>query len=395
MNVRRRLILGLTVGIGLSLLSLAFGGSMLSQAHSRGWSGVQITPPEHRARVSAGKTQASAGPFVPQTLMFSYPDSPADVGGLKMGDRVVAVAGADFKDTSGLAAVDARVKRGDVVVYTVERGGKTLQIPIRFASPYAGVLPIVQLIVLGSVALVFLLTGFFVFSRKPDDRRVVVFYALTLVSGVSMLGLTPAGVATSNWRGIVWEPHGLDYLPLIALAAVAFASVPLTLHLALIFPRDRPVVTATPHVLRWVYGLPLAMLAAATLFALAIGAKNTLRNAPHAVGLRAICATFAAIALIATIAAVAVLLRRRDASRRRALFGRPITTMAATLIVLAAAGVLALSLDLRKTSVAPIILMFLLPAFGILLMPVLSCVSLLRSYREANVEWSAGWERCF
>ena len=36
--------------------------------------------------------------------------------------------------------------------------------------------------------------------------------------------------------------------------------LPMVLHLALIFPRDRPVLRSSPQVFRWVYGIPAALV---------------------------------------------------------------------------------------------------------------------------------------
>jgi len=355
---------------------------LLVKSHVRGWAGVAITPPPQTNRVTVGESHG--GIYAPQTVLLAFPNGPAFRGGMREGDFVVSIGGADFRDRNALTKLDARVKRGDVVSYVVERGGKRLTLPVRFDTPMRCSLVVVQEVVVTVVAIIFLVIGFFVFSRKPDDRRVVVFFVLMLLFGVTMLGVSNVATAQPSFRGIAWD-QGVDYMFVGVLSLLALATVPLTLHLALIFPRDRPIMRTTPHALGWVYGAPVAMLSAIALSAFGLAARDALL-APGAGLQRAITGIASAIVLLGVIAAAALILRRRHGTRLRAFSDRPIVTLTASMLAMVSICMLLLALQLRMASKVAAIIAIVLPALGMLFMPVLSFVSLFRSYREANVE---------
>src|SRR6187399_3132910 len=104
MNVRRRLIVGLAIGILLVVASAIVGGRIMWRAHERGWAGLTIMPPIPTRRVSTGKPPGF-GKYTPQAVMLTFPRSPADHAGIGPGDKVLAIGGIDFLDTKGLSAL--------------------------------------------------------------------------------------------------------------------------------------------------------------------------------------------------------------------------------------------------------------------------------------------------
>jgi len=106
------------------------------------------------------------------------------------------------------------------------------------------------------VAVVFLAIGLFAYWKKPDDRRVLVFYLLSAAAAVyfflnpveqltsmNALGFKRSGLSTLEWGSFVWS----------------FLFIPLLLHMALIFPKPRPAVTNNPYLFRWLYGMPILL----------------------------------------------------------------------------------------------------------------------------------------
>src|SRR6185503_5704641 len=106
----------------------------------------------------------------------------------------------------------ARARTGDSIVYRVIRGGRTLDIPVRFESPLVNPMFVIALVVRCGVALVFLIIGILVFMRRSDDRRVLVFYALVMVGALSLIASPVLMLDGTNLRGIVAEQFFLPSL---------------------------------------------------------------------------------------------------------------------------------------------------------------------------------------
>ena len=92
------------------------------------------------------------------------------------------------------------------------------------------------------VALTFLFIGAFVFWRRPGDARATVFYAMTLVAALTFASTSLIQVDSANMRGISVAQSLGDVWRLIFLGAAGLFFAPLLLHLALIFPKERPIV---------------------------------------------------------------------------------------------------------------------------------------------------------
>jgi len=118
------------------------------------------------------------------------------------------------------------------------------------------------------VALVFLLLGFVVYIKKADDKRTIVFSlmaisaaayfildAVTLIDAKNALGIFSESGVTLGGAAIESFVLIVEFLPILFL-----------LHLALIFPRERPMIRIRPEIVRWMYWFPLLLIPTPKLF---------------------------------------------------------------------------------------------------------------------------------
>ncbi|MBI1759902.1 MAG: SpoIIE family protein phosphatase [Acidobacteria bacterium] len=169
-------------------------------------------------------------------------DSPA-YGLLRQGDRILAFNGVSVAtDPSGLS-IASRLPPGTRYTMTVLRDGQELTvtlhtIPRRPASfPWSRLIPPL-----------FWLTGLFVFLLKPEDRQARL---LALMLG-SFSGLLSGNLSVDSIPGLL----GL----MVGLARIAgLCSVPLLLHLFLVFPAVNPWLERWPKLMRWLY-LPFCLI---------------------------------------------------------------------------------------------------------------------------------------
>jgi serine protease Do len=98
-------------------------------AVTRGWLGVQIQPISHEIAESIGLAKAKGAIVADVTE-----GSPAQEGGLKVGDTILMVNGAEVEDPRDLALKISRINPGDKAKVTVWRNGKEKQISLRIGS---------------------------------------------------------------------------------------------------------------------------------------------------------------------------------------------------------------------------------------------------------------------
>src|SRR5204862_5027867 len=153
------------------------------------------------------------------------------------------------------------------------------------------------------VALTFLVLGIFVFWRLPSDSRAVIFFVMTLVAAVTLASTAVLQAEGSNMRGIVSAQDSFRQLwEVILLLAAGVFFAPLLLHLALIFPKERPVIARRPYIFRWVYGVPIGICVYA-LFLLTTFTALENRVVP-----KDAARIFAGIVVVAAIAACVALI---------------------------------------------------------------------------------------
>jgi len=249
MSRRTRLILILLLTVGAVGGVLTYAVARARVWHERGWTGV------YYFNGAGAKQQARMMGLEEYQVLTIASGSPAD-GRLLYRDEVLSINGIPRENTAALTKLDAGLHRGSTVVYRVKRGAQTLDVPLQLQSPLRTRWIILRHASALVVALIFIATGVVIIWRAPSDSRAIVFYMLALLSAVAIIGSAATTYEQSNARGILnTSVPGLTNVYIVSLAG--FMYPPLILHLALIFPRRRPVVERHPVVIRWIYAVTL------------------------------------------------------------------------------------------------------------------------------------------
>jgi S1-C subfamily serine protease len=95
----------------------------------RGWLGVNVDDDE---KVVRSGQMVKIEPRV--RIVGVIPDSPAAAAGLKTGDSLVVLNGTPIHCTACVRAATIRARVGDTIQAVVERGGKTLEIPMKIEA---------------------------------------------------------------------------------------------------------------------------------------------------------------------------------------------------------------------------------------------------------------------
>lgn len=372
--------------IGLAILQVAVFGALLywhlGSQQRAGWAGFGYTAgaTADAPRSGPGAALAALAGF-PGRVVAVVPGSPADRAGVRKGDVVRTVNDVALHDTGALLALSRAARRGDEVTYALERGGEQLQVSLRLVSPFA--FPAVTAGVVTSVlsGFAFVLISLLVLGARPDSRAAKVFFLLCTVGGAMYFMWAGSEAQIPDTRGVAAmsaDPFWLIILIVFGLFSGVVAN--LLLHLALVFPRPRPVVQRWPGILGWVHlgpALPLvwllgivagielssaawggAVLVAGLASALAGPGRRMWRTARRAGVLRSVAdhplaATTASLAMVATAAPALRLLPSGWARAAGVLVG------------------------------AGLVVGFLIYAVAY---SVLTCIALVRSYRESGVE---------
>jgi serine phosphatase RsbU (regulator of sigma subunit) len=374
-----------------------------------GWVGMAFMP----GKKSAGKTDVMLKGMGPGAVYLIFPGSPAHQAGMLRGDEVLEINGTPIYEETQLQALAATAMIGDTLIYRISRGEKELSLPLRLESPLKTQMIAIMLYTSIPVALISLMIGFFVHWKTPQDRRAFVFYLMSVVAAAYFFINSVAGPEQVNAIGLQrFTTIFLVYAVVIVLFSL------LLLHLALVFPKERPVVKKHPYIFRWIYGLPLLMLSPIVLISgiavlyqkLHNPDKSLLYNLGYSFGklLGQLIHKFEPTKLIVEIIVAATLLAMitlllsmyKKAARaegwKQALISRPFTTMSAFTVIALLVTVICFMLfqvfhlpriiGVILVLIAAAILMF--SVFGLLglLYPAATCAALLRSYRESGVE---------
>jgi serine phosphatase RsbU (regulator of sigma subunit) len=335
----------------------------------------------------AHTVRAGTGTFRSGRVFMVFPGSAADRAGMTCDDTVVAINGLPILgNQDALTKLDDRLRAGDVLRYTTIRNGKQRSIEVPLGSPLKVWLMLSQQGLSATMAVLFMGIGFLVFTRRPDDRRATVFFVMVLFGALSLIGSISTQLDGSNARGIIMRPSSFVAVA-GAIGVFSLGFLPLTLHLALVFPNDRPILKRRPVILRWVYGIPLLAATVAIGFA-ALTALFSQQKA-YAAGFHAgryLSTIGPLLAAAGLIVALRIVYVGRNGAVVSAFFHRPIQCLISILaIALAVATLLGNSghvggmmLVLGLTAAVPFLI--------ILVYPILSCIALYRSYREAGPE---------
>src|ERR1051326_461866 len=303
-----------------AVVFVAVGGAVawrLTVADREGWTGMNYMPREKKA----GPDALSPFGWKQGSVIVVYPASPADRAGIQPRDQVESMNGVPITDWPALAQLDRKLKSGDHLVVRIVHDNVARDVPLVLESELRS--PLIRLNGASSilVGLVYLAIGTLIFWRRPDDRRVTVFFAVTLIAYTAFIG-TPL-MQTTNMHGIA-PPQNLSAIPQVAFVfAAVLLFAPTLLHLALVFPKPRPILARRPEIFRWIYAPPLLLLPALSwmlVFTITLASKK------HNAFWQFVLACTAAGGAVILFAALRVALRARTAGIRDALLRQPVWT---------------------------------------------------------------------
>ena len=188
------------------------------------------------------------------------PGGPADVAGLEVGDRILAINDVPITRFDALIRMTAEIEVGDVVRYRISREAAEREV-----SLVMGPIPVesrFQKTTLAATGLAFLAVGILVAWRRADAMAMV-FYSLTLVFAF-LFAPVPMHPSLA-WNVEITILYVLAYLLLPALF----------LHFFLIFPFQRAIVARHPRLVRGLYATSLGLFCVgATLQVLFLAAQR-------------------------------------------------------------------------------------------------------------------------
>jgi len=199
------------------------------------------------AQRRVGFTFSATGPPVLESVV---PESPAQQGGLKVGDRLVAVAGREVEDSLTYDMIAAGFERDRPVEMVVERGDRrqTLTVVPGMEASWRSFL-LSALVCLGYLSL-----GLLAFYQRSDDVR------------ARLLGLFALAVTVE--MALPWQSIGSPALAVIATTALLLLSgfqAATELHLASLIPRRRSWLHRWPRIVLLYYGVGLGMSLVSTV----------------------------------------------------------------------------------------------------------------------------------
>jgi PAS domain S-box-containing protein len=173
------------------------------------------------------------------------PDSPAFNAGIRTGDYVLAINGAEIHSAIDVTKRLWRAGLWSEAHYRIDRGGREFetQLVTQPAEKPSSVENYLRV-----VGLLYLFIGLFIFARRWNATRAVHFYVFCLVSFVLYSFQYTGKLSTFDWE-IYW-----------AGTAARLLQPALLLHFALVFPERRPVSRWHGARLATIYALPGVLL---------------------------------------------------------------------------------------------------------------------------------------
>lgn len=381
---KRNRVLGVTYFLLLVVASFVVARFMAWQHH--GWTGLCYMPGTlERWQLPQNKeSEPKRLGYTPGGVITTFAGTPAEAAGIATGDVVLAVNGVSTVEHERLAKLDAQLKLNDEITYQIRRkDGSQATVRMRLDSPLRSRQIYVSIMTGFGAALVFCALGTLVYWRKPEDHRALIFYLLSLMATIVFATGPLFYVDVLAARGakplFVFTPA--QTLLWTAIALIQYMVLVLIVHLALIFPRPRPLVQKNPQVLRWLYLAPLLDFVTVPTFAV-IG---LLQSAPR-VGLATLW--LPVLALSGYLAAKGW----QSSSWKHTLGNRPIGVLGTIgLLIIASTSSLFLVAPskAKQDLVADVfgLMMFAVMPLAIdVVYSIIACTALYRSYRESGVE---------
>lgn len=385
MSPRKRLLIALTLMLAVVGGALGFAISRINHWHSRGWTGVMFAPDMVQPVKRGRPVKTPAMGTAPGEVIIWYGDSPASRV-IHSGDRVMSVNGIPRLEVKALRALRGRLRRGDVVTYRLERDGQMRDVRLALVSPFSSHYLLLRTAIAVLVALTFLAIAILVLLRQPTDPRALVFYAFATVSAMCILGTVGVSI-TQFGSGSIVPTFGVSIESTIVFAAILITYPPLLLHLALVFPKRRPILDGRPYVLRWIYAgavLAAGVLTVGGLLLVRMAEGSTREAVEHVIE------SLAQGMVVALVLGLLLALQIIYAGRRKgiveAVRERPFRSVHAIYALALSIALLIAKAGLRKIGEASTIVVGVLPLILLALYPVFALVTMVRSYRGANVE---------
>ena len=327
---------------------------------------------------------------------------PAARAGLRKGDRVQAINGIPNWSYYELHRLVDDRQAGDSLKYTVLRGTQTSVVPVRLEGRLGRIW--VDLLCNACAAGIFFGVALFIYGKHTKDRRALTFFWMCLPFAL-IFSLRNIAVVK---QGDLVDLTNLGWDGIITIALFFFLFPPL-LHFTLIFPKPRPLLEKYPGILGWIYALPVLIVVLIVVPSLLTKWQQMNPSLgfiifqalfePAQNGTRLMTVALA----IALVAAAGLLIWRCVRSARRkgwksVLLSRPGLSIPALFLIPLMLGLVLVRLLATFTS--PLVARALgLPAVAIILLielaglllpqlivPVTSCVSLFRNYRDAGID---------
>lgn len=371
----RILIVAVTLTIVTSFAVIfAWRASVWSRS---GFAGLSYQPPAPKdtKMIDVGMFKAR-----PRRVVAVVPQMPAARAGIRVNDEIVSVHGIPIDEQAKLAEVARRLRTGDIVSYRVRRAEREMTIPVRLDSPLRANQTVISLITSIGVGVAFLTISFLVYWTRADSRRARIFYIACIVAGLFFLSGTIIGPDTMG-RGIVTMQSDLlrSMLPFLIYIILSIVMVTLLLHLALVFPRDHPVIGRYPHLVGAMYLLPFALPVGFSSGAFVAALRKT-------IGIPAVVILSIALFVVPAARVIMPALRRRSWG---VALEMPYTLLAALVMVspMAFVGFRTMGDDMFMAAILLFVVgVFAWPLLVTLSFMVLTCVALYQSYRRADVE---------
>ena len=387
MSPRQRLLIALTLMLIVFGGTLAFAVMRMHHWHVHGWTGVMYAPDFAQPARMKKSGATVPGTTDPGQVVLWYGDSPAS-GAVRQSEQMVAVNGIPRHEYKALQALRARLYRGDFVTYTLATEGKTRQVRLPLVSPFSSHYFLLRTAIGFLASLTFLAIAVLVLVRQPADPRALVFYAFATVSAMCILANIGATM-TQVGNGSVVPTLGLSMESTLVFAAIVLVYPPLLLHLALVFPKRRPIVDRRPYIIRWIYaGAVLATIVVvfSGMFTVRMAEVGVTGPAVDQLG-RSLKQVLTVVLIAGLLLALQVIWAGRKSGIVAAFRERPFRSVLALQAVAVSLMLVIAKAGLKPVGAIGTAILALLPILLLVAVyPVMAFVVMVRSYRAANVE---------
>ncbi|HUR80725.1 MAG TPA: SpoIIE family protein phosphatase [Thermoanaerobaculia bacterium] len=380
MRSRTRFLLLLLLTVVVIFTALGYMAGRARVWHQRGWAGVMyLVGP-------TAEQQAQMMGLREYDVVLTTSNSPAD-GVLRYRDEILSLNGIPRDDVKKLQTLDENTHRGSVIIYRIRRGNQILVVPIRFESPLRSPFILVRHAVSIVVALVFAGIALLIVARAPKgDMRATIFFALALISSVALLIGSATMYEQVGARGIMVSP-ATALLPVYVVGLCIFMYPPLILHLALIFPKRRPVLDRRPLTLRWIYAVAIVGASALILALAVVSAVDWSDMAASEARMKTYFKPFFRTAIaVSMLATLWILWKARSEGIRRAIAQRPFVVSFATVGLITGLSRGAGMYISPRAGMIVSAAATALPLLTLGTFPIFALVALVRSHAEANAE---------